>query len=90
MAYREATVGGKPCGHREPLAVAPFVIRWGPHASSDLLRQRLRCSKCGSLGAVIHGPSWGGMNDVGPSPFPVTCMSSYRRPETQDDLPLLR
>src|SRR2546423_1337523 len=35
------------CGHRVPLAIAPFAIRWGLNASSDLMRERLRCSKSG-------------------------------------------
>jgi hypothetical protein len=27
------------CQHRAPMAIAPFVIRWGPDASSDMLRR---------------------------------------------------
>src|SRR5437763_11425034 len=33
---------GRPCMHRTPLALAPFVIRWGAEASSDVMRKRLR------------------------------------------------
>jgi hypothetical protein len=43
------------------MALAPAIIRWGPDASSDVLRQRTRCSKCGNMGGVtIQGPSWDG------------------------------
>jgi hypothetical protein len=38
----------------------PFIIRWGPDASSDVLRQRARCTACGNLGATLQHPSWGG------------------------------
>jgi hypothetical protein len=31
------------CMHRKPVAFVPFIIRWGPDASSDLLRQAARC-----------------------------------------------
>jgi hypothetical protein len=38
----------------------PGIIRWGADASSDVLRQRTRCSKCGNRGGVtIQGPGWG-------------------------------
>jgi hypothetical protein len=37
---------------------APFNKRWGADASSDLMRQRLRCSKCGHLGVTLRHPSW--------------------------------
>jgi hypothetical protein len=46
------------CGHRVALAIASFVIRWGADASSDLLRDRVRCSSCGRLGADLKTPSW--------------------------------
>ena len=39
--------------HRAPLALAPFVIRWGAEVSSNVMRQRLRCSVCGHRGAVL-------------------------------------
>jgi hypothetical protein len=32
------------------MAFAPLIIRWGPDASSDLLRQSARCSRCGPAG----------------------------------------
>jgi hypothetical protein len=52
------------CQHHTPLACAVAVIRWGAGTSSDRLRQRARCSSCGSKGATIQHPGWGG-NDVG-------------------------
>ena len=44
------------CLHRSPMALAPAIIRWGPDASSDVLRQRARCSKCGGKGATLQLP----------------------------------
>jgi len=58
------------CGHRAPMALAPLVIRWGPHASSDLIRQRAVCTKCGHVGATLQHPCWAG-NQIGFEPFPV-------------------
>jgi len=55
--------------HKVPIAIAPFVTRWGPDASSDLLRERFRCSKCGHRGADLSAPSWID-NEVGWAPFP--------------------
>jgi hypothetical protein len=50
---------GHGCTHNHaPMAIAPFVIRWGPEASSDMLRQSARCSKCGAKGATLMLPSW--------------------------------
>lgn len=49
------------CLHRAPMALAPAIIRWGPGTSSDVLRQRTRCSKCGYRGDVtVQTPSWDG------------------------------
>lgn len=48
------------CGHRVPIALAPFVIRWGPEESSDRLRQSAVCRKCGRRGAITIMPSWMG------------------------------
>jgi hypothetical protein len=58
------------CQHHAPLACAVPVIRWGPNVSSDRLRQRARCSACGSRGATIQHPGWAG-NNVGFQPFPT-------------------
>jgi hypothetical protein len=61
---------GTGCGHRAPVAIAPFAIRWGLDASSDLIRDRLRCSKCSRVGVTIQMPSWAG-NAIGTQPFPT-------------------
>jgi hypothetical protein len=61
---------GKPCLHRTPLALAPFVIRWGANASSDIMRDRLRCAVCGRRGAALQRPSWMG-SEIGEQPFPA-------------------
>jgi hypothetical protein len=52
------------------LALAPFVIRWGAEASSNVMRERLRCAVCGHLGAVLQHPSWIDAQ-IGEQPFPV-------------------
>ena len=52
------------------MALAPAIIRWGPDASSDMLRQRARCSGCGSKGATLQIPSWVG-SEIGLAPFPT-------------------
>jgi len=57
------------CLHRTPLAFVPLIIRWGPDASSDMLRRSARCTKCGRKGAVLQHPSWAGMH-IGFEPFP--------------------
>lgn len=48
------------CRHFCPVTLAPFVIRWGPDASSDRLRNAARCERCGTKGAVLQHPSWTG------------------------------
>ena len=58
------------CQHRAPFAYAAAVIRWGPDVSSDRLRERVRCTGCGSKGATIQHPGWGG-NSIGFLPFPT-------------------
>src|SRR5437773_2332441 len=61
---------GRPCMHRTPLALAPFVIRWGAEASSDVMRERLRCAVCGHRGTVLQHPSWMDAQ-IGEQPFPA-------------------
>ena len=58
------------CGHRAAMAIAPAVIRWGADASSDILRQCARCSRCGYRGATLQHPGWI-ENGVGWQSFPV-------------------
>jgi hypothetical protein len=61
------------CSHSAPFALAPAVIRWGCDASSDLLRERARCSCCGHKGTTLRHPSWGGSH-VGWKPFQTAKM----------------
>jgi hypothetical protein len=58
------------CQHHAPLACAVAVIRWGRDASSNVLRERARCMRCGHKGATLQHPGWAGAN-VGFIPFPV-------------------
>lgn len=65
---------GQDCGHCAPMAIAPFVIRWGPNESSDRLRRCARCTVCGRKGATLRHPSWYD-SQVGWQPFPVRQMT---------------
>jgi hypothetical protein len=60
---------GRECHRSVPLALAPFIIRWGASASSDRLRRSFRCSACGGKGAMLMMPSHVG--GVGLAPFPI-------------------
>ena len=52
----------------------------GADASSNVLRQRARCTACGHKGATLQHPGWGGA-DVGFLPFPVKeRIERWRRP----------
>jgi len=35
------------CPHMAAVAIAPYVIRWGPDGWKDVLWQTGRCTKCG-------------------------------------------
>jgi hypothetical protein len=49
------------CLRAAPMALTPAIIRWGSRASSDMLRERTRCSRCGHRGGVtLQCPSWDG------------------------------
>jgi hypothetical protein len=58
------------CLHRRPVAFAPLKIRWGPGASSDMLRRSACCTKCERKGASLQHPSWAGSH-IGFEPFPT-------------------
>jgi len=51
-------------------SLAPLIIRWGPDASSDMLRRCARCNVCGHKGATLQGPGWKN-GEVEWEPFPV-------------------
>ena len=59
---------GLNCAHSKPVAVAPFVIRWGADTSSNVLRRRARCTACGHLGCATMHP---GVTGLLLDPFPV-------------------
>ena len=46
------------CNHSAAVSLAPFAIRWGIHATTQMIRRHFRCSRCGNLGALIYTPSW--------------------------------
>jgi hypothetical protein len=58
------------CLHDAPLALAPWIIRWGPLASSNLIRRAGVCRRCGRRGAELQMPSWTGLQS-GWAAFPV-------------------
>ena len=51
------------------MALAPVIIRWGADASSNVLRQRVRCTVCGSKGATLMHPSMDGTNNASQYPL---------------------
>ncbi|MGH7015374.1 MAG: hypothetical protein ACREEL_14710 [Stellaceae bacterium] len=66
------------CGHYRPVAVTPFIIRFGADASSDVLRRAGRCSACGHKGATLQHRSW--VNTlVGWAPFPTSSRADHVR-----------
>ena len=58
------------CSRQRAIPLAPFVIRWGTDASSDMLRRNLTCSHCGHRGASLQHPSWVD-TQIGVQPFPT-------------------
>lgn len=58
------------CGHRAPMALAAAVILYGRNASSNALRRKARCTRCGGLGASLMHPSWVG-KELGFGPLPT-------------------
>lgn len=52
------------CLRSRPSKMDQYVARWGAEASSDLIRQRVRCSACGHLGVHLQRTHLG-------DPFPV-------------------
>ena len=41
------------------VAVAPYIIRWGPDGWQDMLRQNARCTECGKRGVALQHPMLG-------------------------------
>lgn len=44
------------CHHKAPVSLALPIILYGPGASSNALRRKARCTRCGNLGAVTSHP----------------------------------
>ena len=71
------------CLRRAPMTLAPAIIYWGPDASSDLLRERVRCSDPAPQGPrlsvvavaveaiVVAAPPVGAAGVERPSPQPI-------------------
>ena len=78
-SFSAATAGpgstARKCLHHAPMALVPLMIRWGAETSSDQLRQRARCTKCGHKGATLQHPGWAGTH-IGFQPFPMPVESS--------------
>jgi hypothetical protein len=49
------------CLYRSPTALAPWIIRWGADASSNMLRRSARCTQCDGKGATIQIPGLAGL-----------------------------
>jgi hypothetical protein len=58
------------CQQNAPIALTPCIIRWGPEASSNVLRRAAVCRRCGRRGAVLQMPSWSGSHS-GWAAFPA-------------------
>ncbi|HEY2533440.1 MAG TPA: hypothetical protein VGJ20_36835 [Xanthobacteraceae bacterium] len=58
------------CSHYAPMAFAAPVILWGADAPGDVLRECARCTACGSRGASLKHPTWGGTG-ISFMPFPT-------------------
>lgn len=59
------------CRHKAPLNLAAPIERYGGSMTSSVLRDRTRCTRCGTFGATLRLPSWIGAG-IGMAPFPVT------------------
>jgi len=60
------------CSHSRPMTLAPFAILWGLDASSDLIRERLRCTVCGHQGVFLTLPSSDGTGMTASFPGAIT------------------
>jgi hypothetical protein len=57
------------CHHERPMRYAPLIERFGADTSSDVLRNKARCTRCGQKGAMLIAPSWVD-SQRGFAPFP--------------------
>jgi hypothetical protein len=47
------------CMHEAPVALAPFIIRWGPDAPRERLERAAKCERCGHQGGTLEHPTRG-------------------------------
>jgi hypothetical protein len=57
--------GNYNCLHARPVALAPFIIRWGFDAPKERLEQAAKCERCGHKGGRLESPSRGSMSGKG-------------------------
>ena len=62
------------CAHMRAVAIAPYIIRWGPDGWQDMLRRGARCTECGKRGVKLQHPSWDG-SDTGWAAMPISQMA---------------
>jgi hypothetical protein len=55
--------------YRSPFKLVEAIVRYGEDMTSDVLRVKTRCSRCGTLGATLRLPSWVD-STIGHAPFP--------------------
>lgn len=65
------------CLHARPVALAPFIIRWGLDTPRERLERAAKCEKCGHKGAGLQHPTRGSMPGKGEPDltFPVEKMA---------------
>lgn len=70
------------CCHAEPVALAPFIIRWGFDVRRSRLEDACRCQRCGKMMARLEHPTRGSMPAKGEPDltFPVGRMSKRQEP----------
>jgi hypothetical protein len=67
---------GIECSHYAALPLHCVAVRLGSDAPASALRKRLRCTRCGRLGAGLRAPS---VVDHGLAPLPLNRVPEYLR-----------
>jgi len=68
--------GNYNCMRARPVALAPFIIRWGLDTPRERLEQAAKCERCGHKGGRLEHPSRGSMPGKGEMGFKA---EEYRR-----------
>jgi hypothetical protein len=76
------------CGHYRAMALAPMAIKLGMNVPFDRVHELARCEQCGSLGAHVVSPSWGG-KDAGLDGVPGSA-AEWIIPLTRDAITVRR